>query len=332
MNSATLPLIRCGILFIAGILSLNWFHAVPPVTLGAITILYFVVILFSDAGDRQFAVVQTFLLYAGILLAGNYCAYKKLHDTEKNRLPNGYYHVSGVLLGKPILKNNHYRVILIAKQVRQHVRNFQLQNSKILLYIPIADNEFSGVKTGDEVSLEGQIQEFTTSTNPASFNMKEHYARKGILQQMFVETGCWNQITSAQNNSFSGFVRNTQTYALGKLDRLITENDERAVVKALLLGNRDDMPEHITESFSQTGAVHVLAVSGLHVGAVLYVFVLFFRKLPKNKWIQAVLKPLILCCIAIFYVILTGSSPSVTRAAIMFLLILIGKEWFRDVN
>ena len=109
------------------------------------------------------------------------------------------------------------------------------------------------------------------------------------------------------------------------------QNEELAVISALLLGYKDLLDRETIMIYSSSGAMHVLAVSGLHVG-IIYLLLnslfLFFEKFKYGKYLKAVL--LILSLWA--YALLTGLSPSVLRATTMFSFIIIGSALNRETN
>ena len=102
------------------------------------------------------------------------------------------------------------------------------------------------------------------------------------------------------------------------------EHDEKAIASALLLGYRGMLSDETSTSFANAGAMHVLAVSGLHVG-ILYMVVAFFLRLDRKKAHRNNWKKVMITLIIIWsYALLTSLSPSVTRAAVMFSFMAIG--------
>ena len=107
--------------------------------------------------------------------------------------------------------------------------------------------------------------------------------------------------------------------------------DEYAVASALLLGYKEALAPEIISSYASAGAMHVLAVSGLHVGIIYLVLngLLFFLvKIKHGNTIKAILLILFLWA----YALLTGLSPSVIRAVTMFSFIIIGKMLYKNTN
>nr|MBU1327559.1 ComEC family competence protein [Candidatus Omnitrophota bacterium] len=101
-----------------------------------------------------------------------------------------------------------------------------------------------------------------------------------------------------------------------------------AFMRAILLGDRSELPKKIKESFRNSGTMHILAISGLHVALMAAVFLYFFKLLRLKREIYYILTMLSL----IFLMILTGSNASVVRAAIMCIIFLTGRLLGRPVD
>lgn len=104
---------------------------------------------------------------------------------------------------------------------------------------------------------------------------------------------------------------------------------ERSVLEALLLGDRRHLSADTRDAFAASGAMHVLAVSGLHVGIIVKIlmWVITLGKWRKPKYTTQNShygRVVILCSILVFYALLTGLSPSVTRSVLMFILLAVG--------
>jgi competence protein ComEC len=101
-----------------------------------------------------------------------------------------------------------------------------------------------------------------------------------------------------------------------------------AFMRAILLGDRSELPKHLQEAFKNSGTMHIIAISGLNVGLVVVFFVYFFRFIRLRREISYIITMLFL----VFLMLLTGSSPSVTRAVIMCIVFLIGMLLGRPVD
>jgi competence protein ComEC len=115
------------------------------------------------------------------------------------------------------------------------------------------------------------------------------------------------------------------------LTKVIREKEERSVISALTLGYRAEIGQDTMDYFASTGAMHVLSVSGLHVGLIYFIlgFLLSFLKRGKAG------KAIFACVLILFlwiYAFISGFSPSVQRATVMFSFVIIGNGLRRPVN
>lgn len=124
---------------------------------------------------------------------------------------------------------------------------------------------------------------------------------------------------------FQNSMSQIRGYFKTQFSQVLTNGDECSVVQSLVLGDRSELSRDIKSDFVRSGVIHVLAVSGLHVGILYWIFgfVFFFLKRGVWRWIRFVAIILLLW----FYAWLTGFSPSVTRATVMFSVLLTGKEF-----
>ena len=112
-------------------------------------------------------------------------------------------------------------------------------------------------------------------------------------------------------------------HAMGKAIDSISfhSRDTNAIIKALLIGDRSDIPVHITEAFRESGASHILALSGLHLGIIYAISTKLLSFIGNSPWAR-VIRSVATVLICGFYTLATGAGASITRA---FLFILIGE-------
>ena len=106
--------------------------------------------------------------------------------------------------------------------------------------------------------------------------------------------------------------------------------DELSVINALLLGQRQDISKELIANYSKAGAIHILAISGLHVGIILWILSLVFKPLESFKS-GKVIKLFLMILFLWFFALLAGMSASVIRAVTMFSAIAIG-QFFNKKN
>ncbi|NJO90405.1 MAG: ComEC/Rec2 family competence protein, partial [Chloroflexia bacterium] len=103
------------------------------------------------------------------------------------------------------------------------------------------------------------------------------------------------------------------------------QGDEFAILAALTLGVKDYLSDEIVEAYSDSGAMHVLAVSGLHVGILMAMLNMIFSFFWKRKKLL-VLKSIIILVFLWLFALITGLAPSVTRSALMFSFFILSKN------
>ncbi len=155
---------------------------------------------------------------------------------------------------------------------------------------------------------------------PGEFDSKYYWKNKGIDEISFISNHDNLQyVRQAQSTLLSP--EKFRNYLTTILNSVLT-GQELALANALILGERSLLTNETTQAFGDTGAMHILAVSGLHIGILLQILMRIFQLF--QKWItknQATILSLILVWL---YALITGFSPSVIRSVIMFSMLLIG--------
>lgn len=202
---------------------------------------------------------------------------------------------------------------------------FQIDHHKttgtVLLNIE-KDSLLSLFKVGDHIALKNIFSTIKTPSNLHQFNYKKYLVKQGIHLQVYT-TKQEILLLEPTSLSFLGVIHNIRLKIQQSLQLYGFSGDELAVINALLLGQRQDISKELIEQYSKAGAIHILAVSGLHVGIILWMLSFFLKPLErfeKGKIIKLIGMILFLW----FFALLAGMSASVTRAVTMFSAIAIG--------
>lgn len=194
--------------------------------------------------------------------------------------------------------------------------------AKTLLYLA-KDGACNRLEIGDYIVFKGQLQTIKNRNNPGEFDYKNYLLRKGVSSWAYLRADDWHKSTLKSRPGLTAIAAGFQLSLVEQFSKLELSDNQRAVLSALTLGYKEDLSEEVRSSFSSAGAMHVLAVSGLHVGIV-YSIVLFvfglFRKSRFNRILQFIFSILIIWG----YALLTGLSPSVVRASVMLSFICTG--------
>lgn len=201
--------------------------------------------------------------------------------------------------------------------------NLKSIDSKVIAYF---DKEIGSenLKYGDCIVLFKNPEEVEKPPNPEQFDYKDYLYKKGVTHQVYLKSDDWLVLNCKKANivySFSYFIRD---FLLETMQSLGVKEDEYAVAAAILLGYDDSLPQELRQKYVASGAMHILCVSGLHVGVIFMVFsyMLVFLDDRKNK--QRIAKQLILLVMIWFYALLAGLAPSILRATIMLSFVIFG--------
>lgn len=185
------------------------------------------------------------------------------------------------------------------------------------------------VNEGDVLMVQTNMEKISNKNNPGEFDVKSYWNNKNIFQIGFVLEDDLKFIGIEEKSWLSQFLSNIRNTLKDRL-KLVLSGEELGVATALLLGDKEQLASETRSSFSNAGAMHVLAVSGLHVGIVLFILMFllgkFSRVLSKKNAI------IISIVIIWLYAGITGFSPSVIRASFMFSLIAIGQMTGKSSN
>jgi len=199
------------------------------------------------------------------------------------------------------IKSNEYVLLLIENESGNRVQTFQ-QNDKILF------------KT--------TFREVEQLNNVGEFNIQRYWHSKGIRYQGFTFSTQVARIEIGTLSWFEHSLNTVRTYSTKVLDRWIGVEDS-PLLKALLLGDKSDLDTDTKRIFMNTGAMHMLAVSGMHVGLIVVVLEIFFKALFFHRWKNT--SSTLMIIILWFYAFLTGFSASVTRAVVMFTVLILSR-------
>lgn len=189
---------------------------------------------------------------------------------------------------------------------------------KLLLYLE-KDSASLNLSYGDQLILNTRINAMQPPGNPHQFNYSRFLANSGVNHQAYVRGDNWHRIAVNKVNPLFDLSFKARQHMMGVLERNGLTGNEFAVISAILLGYDDLMEPELRELYAGAGALHVLCVSGLHVGIIFFIMSFLMSRLSRNKS-GRVIKFLALMMSIWAYAFITGLSPSVMRASVMFSL------------
>ena len=182
---------------------------------------------------------------------------------------------------------------------------------------------------GDVVLFSATLKTPDGPSNPEEFNYNWFLKARGVSLVGFVPRGSFRIVGNKPPNRLLAFAISLRQKILKALKNNGLSGDEYAVAAAIVLGYDDMMDDAIRQNYQRAGAMHVLCVSGLHVGVIYLVMMTLLQFLNKSKK-GKIVKAILLLLSVWMYALLTGLAPSVMRATVMISFIIIGNEVERD--
>jgi competence protein ComEC len=175
-----------------------------------------------------------------------------------------------------------------------------------------------------------QFKNIQKPLNPHQFDYSKYLELKQVYHQLYLKH---NEILilSKQPTTIYGYADQLRSTINNNLVKAGFENDVLSIINALLLGQRQTINKHIYNNYVNSGTIHILAVSGLHVGIILIMLNFILRPLLYLKH-GRILRPLIIISLLWLFAVVAGLSPSVTRAVTMFSIISFAQHLKRPAN
>lgn len=248
-----------------------------------------------------------------------------------------------VALHSPIANKQHYTHILSANQyyllqgrvIEQTAKtdfdttfkikvisaDHQKVNGEMLCFFPskISSDIIKAIEPNNELVFIAKCEPIAPPKNPYQFDYKTYMGRKGIYWRAYIQSiGHINQ--NSKSKEIKSHIEYLRNYLANTIDKHFN-NESASVLKTLLLGKRNDLDEELYQNYVDAGAVHILAISGLHVGIITSILLFFLQKIPNTLLSYRLIRYLTLSIGLWAFALIAGSSPSVLRATLMFNLI-----------
>jgi competence protein ComEC len=237
---------------------------------------------------------------------------------------SGKVNISGRVSGKPVQKGFRTAFYLYPETVEEkgkcHITTGILRIT--------AGGTPPLISDGDNITLKGSIRAIRNFNNPGGFDYKRYMAFKGIHASVYARGSDIKAIERKTEQSITHCIKKFRQ-RISDLIESTVPGEHKYVLKALLIGEKTDIPKTLRKDFNRAGAAHLLAISGLHIGIVASIsfFLLkgFFSRMDFCLWNAWAGKcAAILASIpVILYGALSGMSPSTQRAVIMVIIFLL---------
>ncbi|NRA94195.1 MAG: ComEC family competence protein [Psychroserpens sp.] len=207
--------------------------------------------------------------------------------------------------------------------------NFKACSGKLLLNLK-RDSINKALGIDDIFLISAQIEPIKPPLNPNQFNYKNHLKRQYIYHQLSVAPESLLPISN-KSHSIIGYASKLRDKINDQLVLHKFNPQQLAIINALFLGQRQDLDLKLYQNYVKAGAIHILAISGLHVGIILIMLNHILGPLIYLKHGRLV-KAIILLILLWSFTIIAGLSASVTRAVTMFSIFAIAMQLKRPSN
>lgn len=326
------PLARITIGFISGILFAYYFHLplsllfiLLSISIGVFGVLYF---LFKNKNKKIFYFgLTTYLLSfligisTQVIHIDHFQKSNYIHNTTIFEKPHS---ISIIIREK--LKSSPFsdRYIAIINRVDE-----KKQTGRIILNIQ-KDSLHHEFEIGTPLLIKGILSKNKPPNNPNQFDYSKYLENKQIYAQLYADVDEIKIGTEIEKNIWY-YSSKLRTRIIHNLEKNNFNKTELNVAIALIMGQQQDISPEIIRDYQYAGAVHILSVSGLHIGFIL-IFVTFILKPIPNTKRGSFIKLLIILASLFSFGIIAGLAPSVVRSVTMFSFVAIGNHLRRSVN
>lgn len=277
---------------------------------------------------HQYRYVSGFVVFIFMLLAGWFLSTEKLKMSDKIDLPEDALLIA-TIQNEPKETENSVSVQIAVNAYRMG-EEWCTSSGNAMVYLQ-KDSISLHLTPGTMISFRPTFDSIQNAGNPEEFDYAQYMSYHLIASQTYLKSGTWKIIGRSSEMGVRQYFLKLRNSLLDVYKDIGLEGDEFAVAAALSLGYKDKLQDELKHAYSSSGAMHVLAVSGLHVGIIFMVLQFLLAPMRRVKKLIP-LQVLILIISIWFYAALTGLSPSVTRAAVMFSFISGGKLFKQHVN
>ncbi len=328
MNFTSFPFIRYLLFFIIGLIGYwtsNFFHyTFYAVLIGLIILL--IIGIYTSKNHFRGIVLWMICICSGWILA-----YQKTDKNNNKHYTNQgeFLYYQAIVQSNPEEKNKTFKVEAKVKAIRSQA-NWQESTGKVLLYF----NKETNAKPayGDIFLIKNMPREVEAPKNPEEFDYRKYLSERGIYRHHFIWGKEAMKIGHQEQSYLLAMAYRLNQYADSVFRLRLVDKQDFAVASAMVVGIRDDIDNELLNAYAASGAIHVLSVSGMHVGILFLFLGWMLAWLKKRGKYGKIAFTMSVITILWAYAIFTGLSSTVLRATVMFSFIQIGTALNRRQN
>lgn len=227
----------------------------------------------------------------------------------------------GVITKQPSLSEHSVKTVIKINEIVDSASQLQ-KPIRVMAYFAI-DSLSKSLNYGEKLLVAAAFKKPSGPKNPGEFNYGAYLLRNGISAVGYVQGNSWEKLAYEPEYRIFALANNTRLKVLKALKENGLGDKEFGVAAAVLLGYDEQMDPELEQDYVRAGAMHILCVSGLHVGVVFLVLNFLLGFLKKGCY-SNLIKTILLILFIWAYALLTGMSPSVIRASAMLSILIVG--------
>ncbi len=268
-------------------------------------IVFVVIVIFYIAGALEYLVID----------AGNRAKYAEFQNKEVS--------VTGMIDSEPDIKETKVSYVLNSFEIKCEGKTHKVKG-KILFSTPL-NKEIPILEYGRNIEVSGVLNLPMGVRNPGGFDYRQYLAKSGISASIFAGYG------DIKLSGYGGtsFITKTGLYIRNRIISVINRSlppQQAGLLNGMLIGYTSGLGDEVQQAFSDAGLSHLTAVSGMNVAFIVAPLLFLFKKLRLRQKTSNI----IIIFILILFVSITGFTPSVVRAVIMAIVILVGQIAMRE--
>ncbi len=332
-----MPFVRLLVPVVPGIISGRFFAHSFPIEWGGEFCLFILCIFLSLLlGYKRFSLFKRAWIFGLIIHAFLYlfCFSLTVYRSERfNPLRFNLLKADLLLVrvqNEPRMANGNFRF------EGEVIRVFNKQNlkhscGKILISLEADSIGKFRPDYGDILLIPAVYHALEPPYNPGEFDYKLFMENRQVYFQSYVKRNQFLVLRGNAGNPVISFALSLRRKLINKYNTYLPDQEAAALASTLILGYRADLNKDVIEAYSKTGTMHILSVSGMHVGIVFLVLSFLLRAMGRSKVLILVRVLLVITAIW-FYSLISGFSSPVCRAALMISFVLIGKALNKNQN
>jgi competence protein ComEC len=276
----------------------------------------------------QGVIINTTLFSAGCIICHHADPFKVLHRISP--LVNESK-LSVATLTTPALERRSSWKADASFDVIRTVSSDHDPGTNLLIYFRKKDSVYRPPPYGSRIAFSKALRRIENFDGLAGFDYVRYCALKNIHYQVFLAPGDYVVLPGQHGTWLWNFIFRLQDWTVKLLQRYIEDEKACGLALALLIGYKNNLDREIIQAYSNTGVVHVIAISGLHLG-IIYSMLRFVCRLWGKTQLARFLSPMIIVAGLWAFSLLAGASPSVLRSAVMFTCIVLGQTGARSTS